>query len=209
MDFEQVISQRRSINFFDPEKEVSHEILKKAVELSATSPSSYNLQPWSIIEVRDMEKKTKLRKLAWDQPKVTEAPVILIFLADMEGWKAGNPGFEKNFDGFEKAGIVKDNQKEWLENTCRNLYGISDARSLAFACKNTGFFAGMFMLAAKSLGLETHPMDGFDLEGVIKEFKIPEKYWVPLIMAVGYRKEGSPDLPFKWRKKYEEIVVSF
>lgn len=209
MDFSEIFKQRRSVNFFDPDKDVPPELLKKAIELAATSPSSFNLQPWNIIEVRDMAKKEKLRKLAWDQPKVTEAPVVLIFLSDMEGWNANSHVFEKNFEEFKKAGIMKEEQREWLAGSCRSLYGLSDARSLAFACKNTGFFAGMFMLAAKSLGLDTHPMDGFDLDGVIKEFKIPENYWVSLLMAVGYFKEGSPQPPFKWRKSYEEIVVSF
>jgi len=209
MEFSELVKQRRAVNFFDQDKNVSPEILKKAVELAANTPSSYNLQPWNIIEVRDMGKKEKLRKLAWDQAKITEAPVVLIFLADMEGWKAGNPVFENNFEEFKKAGIMKEEQRQWLTDSCRNLYGISDARSLAFACKNTGFFAGIFMLAAKSLGLDTHPMDGFNLDGVIKEFKIPENYWVPLIMSVGYFKEGSPEPPYKWRKKYEDIMISF
>lgn len=80
MDFSEIFKQRRSVNFFDPDKDVPPELLKKAIELAATSPSSFNLQPWNIIEVRDMAKKEKLRKLAWDQPKVTEAPVVLIFL---------------------------------------------------------------------------------------------------------------------------------
>ncbi|WP_027358626.1 nitroreductase family protein [Desulforegula conservatrix] len=209
MEFSELVKQRRSVNFFDPDKDVSPELLKQAVELAANSPSSFNLQPWSIIEIRDASKKEKLRKLAWDQPKITDAPVVLIFLADMEGWNASSHVFEKNFEEFKKAGIMKEEQREWLAGSCRNLYGISDARSLAFACKNTGFFTGIFMLAAKSLGLDTHPMDGFDLDGVIKEFKIPENYWVPLIMSVGYFKEGSPMPPYKWRKKYEDIMVRF
>nr|WP_300462341.1 nitroreductase family protein [Desulfobacula sp.] len=42
-----------------------------------------------------------------------------------------------------------------------------------------------------SLGLETHPMDGFDHEAVKKEFNIPEKYWILLLLAVGYK---QPDV---------------
>jgi len=40
--------------------------------------------------------KEKLKSLAWDQPKVVEAPVILIILADKSGWQEGHPIFEKN-----------------------------------------------------------------------------------------------------------------
>ncbi len=65
------------------------------------------------------------------------------------------------------------------------------------------------MFAAKNLGLDTHPMDGFDHEGVRKAFKIPENYWVPLLMAVGYFDEKKTLQPPKWRKTFEEIVVKF
>ena len=65
------------------------------------------------------------------------------------------------------------------------------------------------MYAATSLGLETHPMDGFDHEAVRKAFKIPDNYWVPLLLAVGSMKPGLKLHPAKWRKKFNEIVVSF
>ena len=65
------------------------------------------------------------------------------------------------------------------------------------------------MYAAKSLGLETHPMDGFDHEAVKKEFKIPDNFWIPLLLAVGHKQTDLELLPAKWRKKYNEIVVSF
>jgi hypothetical protein len=52
-------------------------------------------------------------------------------------------------------------------------------------------------------------MDGFDHEGVCKEFKIPDTYWVPILLAVGYKKPGLELSPPKWRKTYDEIVVSF
>jgi nitroreductase len=65
------------------------------------------------------------------------------------------------------------------------------------------------MYAATSLGLETHPMDGFDHEAVRKAFNIPDNYWIPLLLAVGYRKPGLELNHAKWRKKSSEIVVSF
>jgi len=65
------------------------------------------------------------------------------------------------------------------------------------------------MLAAKNLGLDTHPMDGFDHEAVRKEFNIPDNYWIPLLMAVGYFNKDMELAPPKWRKTVEEIIVKF
>jgi nitroreductase len=59
------------------------------------------------------------------------------------------------------------------------------------------------MYAATANGLESHPMDGFDHEGVRKAFNIPDNYWVPLLLALGYPKPGLELHPPKWRKSVE------
>jgi nitroreductase len=179
------------------------------VEIAANTPSSFNLQPWNLMALRNVEEKEKLKSLAWDQPKVTEAPVVLIVLADKKGWEEGNPVFEKNWEDMLKSGSMQPEQRDWFLNATNSLYNWSTDANLAFAAKNTGFFAMSLMYAATSLGLETHPMDGFDHEAVRKEFKIPDNYWIPLLLAIGYKKKGVELHPAKWRKTYNEIVVSF
>lgn len=207
MDFKDVVDKRRAVNFFDTEKSVPDELLKEIVELAAKAPSSFNLQPWGIMILKDPEEKMRLRKLAWDQPKVSEAPVVFILLADRNGWKKGNTSFEKDFKEMIRSGSMSEEQYDWFANSCNALYGETSEKQQAFACKNTGFFAMALMFAAKSLGLDTHPMDGFDHDGVRKEFNIPENYWVPLLLAVGYFDEKKTLHPPKWRKTFEEIVV--
>ncbi|SPD74668.1 conserved hypothetical protein [uncultured Desulfobacterium sp.] len=209
MDFKDVVNERRAVNFFDSNKPVSDQLLREMVEMAAKVPSSFNLQPWSVMILRDPEEKMRLRKLAWDQPKVSEAPVVLIVLADRDGWKKGHPFVEKNFKEMVKAGSMSEVQYDWFTGACQGLYGESPDKQQAFACKNTGFFAMALMFAAKSLGLDTHPMDGFDHEGVRDAFKIPKNYWVPLLLAVGYFDRTKTLHPPKWRKTFEEIVVSF
>ncbi|MBU0994059.1 MAG: nitroreductase family protein [Proteobacteria bacterium] len=209
MNFNDVLNSRRSVNFFDPDKRVSNELLKSVLDMAAKTPSSFNLQPWSVIVVDQESEKETLKKLAWNQPKVTEAPLTLIVLADRHGWKEGHPFVEKNFQEMIRAGSMQESQREWFKGAREGLYGATPERQLAFAAKNAGFFAMTLMLAAKSKGLDTHPMDGFDLEGVKKAFHIPDNYWVPLLIAVGYFKQGETLMPAKWRKTADELIVRF
>lgn len=209
MDFQDVISQRRAVNFFDPDRDVPDELLREMVETAAKTPSGFNLQPWQLMVMRDPEEKMRLRKHAWNQPKVSEAPVTLIVLADMDAWRPGHPGLERDFRELVKANHMGEGQRRWFDSVCASLYGATQARQVAFACKNTGFFAMSLMLAAKSLGIDTHPMDGFDIDGVKSEFNIPDNYWLPLLMAVGYFRSDKTLSPPKWRKSYDEIVVRF
>jgi len=209
MKFKDVMNGRRAVNFFDTEKEVSEALLREMVEMAAKSPSSFNLQPWHLIVLKDGEDKEKLQKLAWDQPKVSEAPVVMIVLADRNGWQEGHPFLEKNFKEMVSTGAMQEEQRQWFLDACKNLYGTAADRQQAFAVKNAGFFAMSLMLAAKNLGLDTHPMDGFDHEGVKQAFNIPDQYWIPLLLAVGYFRKGETLLPPKWRKTFDEIVVKF
>lgn len=209
MNFKEISEKRRSINFFDPDHDVSEDTLKKMVDIAAKTPSSFNLQPWNLIVLRKVEEKGKLKKLAWNQPKVTEAPVVLIVLADKQGWAEGHPVFEKNWKQMIESGSMNEGQREWFLDATKSLYNWSPDANLAFAAKNTGFFAMSLMYAAAGLGLETHPMDGFDHEGVKKAFTIPDQYWIPLLLAVGFKKPELELHPPKWRKSYQEIVVSF
>ena len=209
MDFQDVVTQRRAINFFDPDRGVDTDLIRRMIEMASKVPSSFNLQPWNVILITDPKEKQILRKLAWDQPKVSEAPVVMIVLADRDGWKAGHPTAERNFQEMVHAGSMKPEQKDWFHSACTSLYGQTPEKQQAFANKNTGFFAMTLMFAAKHLGLDTHPMDGFDIEGVRKAFAIPEHFWIPLLLAVGYPKPDFNPLPPKWRKSYEEIVVRF
>ena len=209
MDFDQITQKRRSINFFDPDKAVPQDLLERMVKLAANTPSSFNLQPWNLMVLKEQEEKEKLKALAWDQPKVTQAPVTLIVLADKNGWQEGHPMFEKTWDQMLASGAMQDAQRDWFLSATGSLYNWSKDANLAFAAKNAGFFAMSLMYAATSLGLESHPMDGFDHEAVKKAFNIPDQFWVPLLISVGYRKPGLELQPPKWRKSYDEIVVSF
>jgi nitroreductase len=209
MNFRQISENRRAINFFDPEKEVNDELIKEMIELAANAPSSFNLQPWNLILLRDQQEKETLKALAWDQPKVVEAPAVLIVLADKDGWREGHQTVEKNWQEMLKTGAMQAEQREWFLNAAKSLYNWSPEASLAFAAKNTGFFAMSLMYAATSLGLESHPMDGFDHEGLRKAFNIPDNYWVPLLLAIGYKKPGLDLHAAKWRKNADEILISF
>lgn len=209
MEFNDVIANRRSVNFFDPRKEVSQAILKDVIEKAAMAPSGFNLQPWNIVAVREPEEKERLKKLAWNQPKITQAPVVLIVLADRDGWKQDHPVAERNIQERIKTGAMKEEERQSLADSWFSIYGETTEKQQAFACKNTGFFAMCLMLAAKNSGLETHPMDGFDHDGVRKAFNIPDNFWIPLLLAVGYVKDDFKVAPPKWRKRAEDILVDF
>lgn len=205
MEFTKVMRDRLAVNFFDPAKPVSDELLKKIIETAALAPSGFNFQPWQLIVVKSTEEKEKLKALAGKQAKIAEAPVTLILLADKDGWKAGHPTMEKVWQNMLDTGSIKAEQRGWLEKSAAGLYG-GDEKSLAFAVKNAAFFGMAIMLAAKDAGLDSHPIDGFYHDGVRKAFAIPDNFFVPMLIAIGYFNDQCKLPQPKWRKSYSEIV---
>lgn len=204
MDVIQAIKQRRSINFFEAGKEVSDGKLKELFEIANLAPSSFNLQPWKVIVVREAGRKKVLRKCAFNQPKVEDASAVLIIIADPAAVEENK---ERVFKSWQELGYMKPETRDIYDGMMKNLYGISNSleRKL-FAVKNSVLFAMNLMLVAKGLGFDTHPMDGFDEDCIKKEFNIPADKIVPMIMAVGNLKLGIKLLPRTFRRDIGEFI---
>jgi len=151
--------------------------------------------------VHDAEWKSKLRAAAFDQPKVTEAPYVAILLGDKKAYEKMDPVIT---DMVEK-GFAKEENREMLKGMAKGLYGGDNER--AFAGRNIGLFAMAFMLAAESLGVSTHPMDGFDAAAVRSNFNIPEDYEIVMLVALGYFDKSKTLLPRASRPDFDEAVV--
>lgn len=204
MDVLQAIQERRSINLFEPDRAVPDDLLKRLLENANLAPSSFNLQPWKVVAVRDPERKKALRKCAFDQPKAEEASVMLIMVADPAS-------VEENIDNvlasWVKLGYMPADEAKGRKGMAGNLYGPVDSmKRNYFAVKNTAFYAMNLLLAAKGLGLDTHPMDGFKEECVKKEFTIPEDKLIPMLIAVGYLKQGVTLKPRAFRRPLDAFV---
>ncbi|MFN3740517.1 MAG: nitroreductase family protein [Thermodesulfovibrionales bacterium] len=204
MDVLDAIRSRRAINFFDASKKITEDKIRELIELANLSPSSFNLQPWKVIVVTDPEKKKILRQCAFNQPKVEEASAVLILIADP---LSVEENIERVLNSWQELGYIKQEMRGVYRDMAAKLYGEpQDLKRKLFAVKNTALFAMTLMIAAKGFGLDTHPMDGFDEECIKKEFNIPEDKIIPMLIAVGYLRQGINLLPRAWRRDYKEFV---
>ncbi|HEY8805614.1 MAG TPA: nitroreductase family protein [Clostridium sp.] len=202
MNLKEVFEERRAINFFDTKKGVDDGLLKDIINLAVLAPSAFNLQPWEIIAVKSKEAKERLHKLSMSQPKVLEAPVTLIIVGNKTGYEESNPTWK---DMLKMLG----GDKEKLAGTqgfAHSLYATSEERKLKFAESNAGLLAMSIMYAAKSLGVDSHPMSGIDFEGIRKEFGLDENKTVVMLIALGHLDENKTLYSRAYRRGYDEIV---
>ncbi|HSW64136.1 MAG TPA: nitroreductase family protein [Dissulfurispiraceae bacterium] len=204
MDVLHAVRERRSINYFDSSRTVPEDILQSLIETANLAPSSMNLQPWRVLVVNTPERKAVLKQCAFNQPKVAEASVMLVMIAD-PGAVEANLG--RVLDSWVNLLYIKPEAAETYRGMVSSLYEARDTeKRKMFAVKNTALFAMNLMIAARGFELETHPMDGFDEAAVKREFGIPDNCVIPMLIAVGYLKPGITLLPRAFRRKTEEFV---
>jgi nitroreductase len=196
-----LITERRSITFFDPNREVPDELIKEILEVSATAPSGYNIQPWEVIVVKDKEKKRKLKEICYNQQKVEDASANIVLIANT---RAGFEHVDKVLDSWIQLGYIKPENRESLK--AQILTGWQDPqRAFRKAVRDTALFGMTVMIVARAYGLETHPMEGYD-EQKLKEFLGVEEYKViPMIIAIGYKDPSKELLPRAYRFRFEEF----
>ena len=197
-----LFEDRRSVGDFDPARPLSDELLREIVRLAAFAPSANNLQPWRLIAVRSDEGKRRLHEVASRQARILAAPVTLIVVADSEGFGADNPSWAEL---VERAGGDRTRVNRSIAVSAAR-YGATPETRTKFAHKNSSLFAMSLMLAAKSLGVDSHPMDGFDVEGVTREFGLRPNEQPSILIALGYHDDAKPLAPRRRRRTYEELV---
>ncbi|WP_245947828.1 nitroreductase family protein [Billgrantia montanilacus] len=62
-------------------KKVPRDTLDTILEAARLAPSSYGLQPYSVLVVEDSTVRERIRRAACDQPQVSECSQLLIFAA--------------------------------------------------------------------------------------------------------------------------------
>jgi len=177
----QILLERRATSHFKSDP-VPEEYLKAILEFGAQAPSGYNLQPWRFIVVRDAENRKRLQRVAFNQPKVAEAPVVIIFLGMKEEWKerAGEvfrEGAERGAGKLEMWEQARDGAIRALTSMLPMPVWVNRHTMIAFTT---------MMLVAEAYGFDTAPMEGFDAAGVKREFDLPDEAEVVALLAIGY-----------------------
>jgi nitroreductase len=78
----ETLLDHRSVRAYLPEP-VSDDQLAVIIAAAQSAASSSNLQAWSVVAVRDPANRARLAELAGNQAHITEAPLHLVWIADL------------------------------------------------------------------------------------------------------------------------------
>lgn len=163
------------------DKDIKQPDLNKIIHSAMRAPTAGNLMHYSILVIKDKEKKKILSESCDNQPFIAKAPVILIFLADLQ----------RMYDYLE----VCD-----LEDYCENndiRFKKPNLASLFLGAGDALIAAQNAVIAAESLGIGScyigDIVENYELK---KDLFNLSKYTMPLVMlTLGYYPDN-----FKKRK---------
>jgi nitroreductase len=194
------IVSRSATKYFDPAATLSDDQIRELVRIGTTAPTSFHLQNWRFIAVRTPEAKARLRPIAWDQPAVTDAAVTFIVC----GRLANSSAIPECLAPVVEAGIMPAEMVPDWEIPARNLYCGHPQRQRDEAVRSATFGAAAMMYAARSLGLGSTPMIGFDAEAVAREFALAEDEVPVMLLSIGAERSGN--WPQKPRRPVTDVL---
>lgn len=196
MDTFEAITQRRAVKQFDPNHQMSKEEIDQLLGLAILSPTAFNIQNWRFVLAQNLELRHAIRLVSWNQAQVTDASLLVVLCADLQSWQKEPQRYWRNAPMETQNYLLPaiDNYYRGLEQVQRDE-----------AMRSCGMAAQTLMLAAKAMGYDSCPMDGFDFEAVGKLINLPKNHTIALFVAIG--KALSPAHPRGGQLPLNEVVI--
>lgn len=196
MDTKEAIITRRSVKHYDPAHKMSDEEINELLSLALLSPTAFNIQNWRFVVVSNPELRKKIREAAWDQAQVTDTSLFIILCADLNSWQKDPARYWKD---------APEEVRDFILPAIDNYYCGKDQVQRDEAMRSCGIAAQTLMLAAKSMGYESCPMDGFDFDKVGKIINLPPNHVVTMFVAIGKGTKETWERPGQLR--LNEVVI--
>lgn len=197
MDTLEAIYNRRAIKHFDPEHELTAEEEKTLMQAAIQSPTSFNMQNWRFVLVKDQSLRKQVRAAAWDQAHITESSLLIVLTANLKAY-ADNP---KQY--WQNA---PQQVAEYLSGMMIPFYEGKEQLQRDEAMRSVGIAGQTIMLAARAMGYDSCPMIGFDQDAVAKIINLPEDHAIGFIIVVGKRTQDPWEKP--GQLALEQVVVT-
>ena len=187
----QHLNWRYATKKFDPARKVSKQDFTGLLEVLRVAPSSYGLQPWKFIVVRDPALRKGLRPHALDHAQVTDADALIVFCA----LKNMDEKYVKNYaDLIAKVRGVKREALSGYEQMMLSLLKGRKTQDISQWMRNQVYIAlGLFLAECAYRQIDACPMEGFDPQKFDEILELPKEGLESVVLcAVGYRAADDP-----------------
>ena len=183
---------RRAVKHFGPGEVDTRPI----VEAMVNAPSSFGLQPYTILSITNKELKEKLKAVSYNQPQVTECHTLFVLCARTDS--------EARAEEYLKA--TEGTSRGLREMLMGFVSHIPD--KTAWAAKQAYIALGFGLAAAAEHQIASCPMEGFNAAEVANLLYLSETVVPVVFLAVGESTPEDGTYP-RFRFPKSELVVSY
>ena len=172
----EAIQTRRAVKAFDPDHKMTEQEAERLLSLAMLAPTAFNIQNWRFLLLRDPALRKQVRAVAWDQSQVTDASLLIVLCADLKAWEKEPTRYWRN---------AQKPVQDFMLPAIQQYYAGREPVQRDEAMRSCGIAAMTLMLAAKEMGYDSCPMDGFDFDAVGKLINLPQDHAIAMFVAIG------------------------
>jgi nitroreductase len=181
------LNWRYATKQFDPSKQIPVETWQVLEQSLVLAPSSFGLQPWKFLVIRNPELRQQLVEYSWGQKQVVEASHLVVFAV------------KKHLDAADvdryisRMAQVQQVSTDSLQGFGNVVKGFLDKPPYpldldAWSTRQVYIALGQFMTTAAMLGVDTCPIEGFTPAKYDEVLRLTEQgYAAVVVCPAGYR----------------------
>ena len=196
MNVMEAITSRRSVKWFDAEHIMPEATFRTLMEHAVLAPTAFNIQNWRFLRVTDPEQRRAIRAVAWDQAQVTDASELLVLCFDTKAWNREPVRYWRN---------APQEVQDFLLPALADYYSGKPQIERDEGMRSCGLAGMAIMLAARELGYDSCPMDGFDYDAVGRLIGLPDDHAIAFMVAIG--KGTQAPWPKPGQLPLEDVVI--
>lgn len=193
----EAIKTRRAVKEFDATHTMSEAEEKELLALAMLAPTAFNIQNWRFVVVKDKALREQIKEAAGGQAQVSDASLLIVMCADLKSWDKEPTRYWANADEAVQGFMLP---------AIDGYYRDKDQVQRDEAMRSSGIAAQTLMLAAKSMGYDSCPMDGFDFDRVGELIQLPDDHVIAMFVTIG--KATKDAWPRAGQLAMDEIVIN-
>ncbi len=206
----EVFNRRYACKKYNKTKVVPDEDFKTIIEAAHLSPSSFGLEPWKFVLIKNEKMLNDMREFAWGAINSLNGASHILMVLARKRVTGDSEYFERI--GKEIKNMSEENlkiRKEVFTKFQKEDFKLLENERALFdwASKQTYIAMGNMMTVAASLGIDSCAIEGFNKEMAEKYFSEKgifdlNEYGISYFVSFGYRDE---EITSKTRWKLSEI----
>ena len=185
---------RHATTVFDDTKIIPDDIIHDVLMAGQLSPSSFGLEPWRFIVLKNKEKQKEMEPMCYHQPQISSASHIIILV--------GRTDFNASDSYIDECSNRYSENQEKMAKTIRTFFTYTkDIKNWA---SHQCYIASANMMSVGAMReIDSCPMAGFIPDKVAEFLKLKENEFPALVLPLGYRAK-EPRAKVRW--ELEKIV---